>query len=171
MINLKFNAAVKALGAKWDGKNWVAPELAQQEFAALDARYNGDLVTVELTVTDSNRDSGAWLGSAHAVAIGGYVLATAYGRDSGAKVAPDIAVLSGNFTSGGSVKNYRCGISGDAVRVRCKVGRAMLTDLAVLDGIDLVELEQPQAASDADAAVQAAIALLIANGYTITKNN
>ena len=59
----------------------------------------------------------------------------------------------------------------DAVRVRCKVGRAMLTDLAVLDGIDLVELEQPQAASDADAAVQAAIALLIANGYTITKNN
>lgn len=168
MINLDFNAAIKSLGAKWDGKKWVAPELAINEFTALDAKYNQDLVTVELTITDDNRDRNTWLGNGHAIAICGYVFATAYGRDSGAKVSSDIAVLFGGFSSGGSVKNYRCVINGDSVRVRCKVARRMLPDLQKVEGIDLVELESETDNVNSDA-IQNAIALLVANGYEVIK--
>lgn len=84
MINIDFNKSVKALGAKWDGAKWVAGDLTQDEFKALDQQYNQDLVVVELTITDENRDPSSWLGNANAAAICGYVLATAIGRDSGA---------------------------------------------------------------------------------------
>lgn len=151
MINIEFNQAVKNLGAKWDGAKWTPPKLATAEFEALDNKYNGDLIPVELTLTDDNKDTGAWLGTAHAVAICGYVLAVAYGRDSGAKVSPNVAVLDGGFTSGGSVKNYRCAIKGDAVRVRCEVGRALLPALRERDPQLVVIGEQADETKTADA--------------------
>lgn len=144
MINVKFNEQAKALGAKWNGSRWVAPELAEAEFAALEAKYNQDLVAVELTVTQDNRDSGAWLGTSHAVAIGGYVVATANGRDSGARLADGVAVVSGGFTSGGSVKNYRCLIKNDEARIRCKIARAMLEEIGSIEGVDLVVMEDDE---------------------------
>lgn len=169
MINLEFNTAVKALGAKFNGSTWIAPELAQDEFNALNAKYNEDIVAVELTVSDDNRDRNAWLGTAHAVAIGGYVLATAYGRDSGAKLSPGIAVISGGFSSGGSAKNYRCCINGDSVRVRCKVAKAMLPELQAIEGIDLTIKEELQPVDKQQEEIQRAIKLLTANGYSVTK--
>lgn len=169
MINLDCNAQLKALGAKWNGAEWVAPELAKPEFDAIKAKYYSDLVAVELTITDENRDEGTWLGTAHAQAICGYVLATAYGRDSGAKLAAGVAVISGGFDSGGSAKNYRCTIKGDGARVRCKVGRAMLDDIRAREGSDLVVLDDTHPTQASELEIQKAVELLTKNGFTVTK--
>jgi len=168
VINLKFNEQAKALGAKWNGSKWVAPELAEAEFAALEAKYSQDLVIVELTVTQDNRDTGAWLGTAHAVAIGGYVIATANGRDSGARLADGVAAVSGGFTSGGSVKNYRCLIKDDQARIRCKIARAMLQEISEIEGVELV-VKGDNKADKADSPVEDAIQLLTSLGYVVTK--
>lgn len=166
MINLEFNSKVKALGAKWNGSAWVAPELAQAEFDALHLKYNQDLVAVELTVTDNNRTPSAWLGNSHCVAIGGYVLATASGRDSGARLQDAVAVIDGKFSSGGSVKNYRCCINGDSVRVRCKIARAMIDEISAIAGTDLVVLEADKSQPKNDL-VSDAIKLLTELGYKV----
>lgn len=170
MINVQFNTAVKALGAKWDAseKRWVAPELAKTEFDALDQKYNKDLVVVELTITNENRDSGSWLGTAHAVSVSGYVFATAYGRDSGAKTAEGVSILSGKFGSGGSAKNYRCVMNEEGVRVRCKIARAMIESLKKQVS-DFVVIDDNSTESN-EKNIQAAIEFLQKNGYRVEKN-
>lgn len=164
VINTQFNDAVKVLGAKWNGAEWVPPELAASEFDALDRKYNRDLIAVEITLTDDSRDSGAWLGAAHAISVCGYVVATAYGRDSGAKLAPGVAVIKGGFKSGGSVKNYRCMLAGDSVVIRCKVGRAMLSELQSKAGVTVLD-----AAPTISDELAAAIAVIERHGFSVTR--
>lgn len=41
------------------------------------------------------------------VVLFGRTIARAYGRDSGARLGDDIVLISGNYNSGGSVKNWR----------------------------------------------------------------
>ena len=141
MINTKYNSLVKAMGAKWSGTSWTPPELARPEFDALTDQYFGDPVTVELTVNDDNYQ-GDYLGSAHAITVADYVIATAYGRDSGARIADGVAIVSGGVISGGSAKNFRCKLKRDEpARIRMKIGRAMVDSVLSIVGADAVVID------------------------------
>lgn len=53
------------------------------------------------------------------LAVSGRTIATAFGRDSGAKLGEGVVVLSGGFSSGGSVKNWQTKVAaGTVVLVR-----------------------------------------------------
>ena len=80
----------------------------QSVLALLDEVYGfteatqDDLVDVTVKVADGE----CLAKGAGALYLGGRELAKASGRDSGAKIASGISIVSGEFTSGGSHKNW-----------------------------------------------------------------
>lgn len=55
----------------------------------------------------------------------GKTIASAYGRDSGAKLGKDAVLIKGNACSGGSVKNWRTIIVAESVILLNNVPRQM----------------------------------------------
>lgn len=135
MINLIANETFKSLGCKWSGSEREAPRLAEEEYEIIKTKYHRDLVVIEVTATP-DRDF-KWYDWAYknARTIAGYVIATARGRDSGAIVSREVSLLSGSFSSGGSVKNFMCTQS-DNVVLRMEVARGTLglLDAEVAEG-------------------------------------
>lgn len=126
MINLIANEKLKQLGCKWVGGQWVAPELAKQEADLIKNNFYGDLITIEVLHTDQNdRIKGSSWGYSHVRLIAGYIVASAGGRDSGAKIADGVAIIDGRMTSGGSVKNFICDYT-ENLKIRMKVSRNTL---------------------------------------------
>lgn len=163
MINLEYNTAIKKLGAKWDGKSWVAPKMVEKEAAELYNKYFGDLVTIDITLRNSDCHGGR-LGYSDVLGICGYVIATASGRDSGARICDGIAILDGRVGSGGSIKNYSCDIKSDTLRIRLQVGRAMLSEFEAIENADLKIVDS---STPSFAQIEAAKNLLVSLGYTI----
>lgn len=124
MINLIANEKLKNLGCKWDGTRWIPPKLAKKEYTEILETFYSDLVTIEVHLTPGNKFQGKEWAQRHVLTIGGYIIAYAKGRDSGAKIE-DISVIRGSFRSGGSVKNYMCTHTDDVI-LRMEVSRNAL---------------------------------------------
>jgi len=112
------------LGGKWDPtvKAWIFSGLVATEVDALDEKYNSKMVGVELTALTSlytDREP---------LTIAGFVIATATGRDSGARVAEGISLIAGKFGSGGSVKNWTTRMS-EGTTIRFFIPEACIGDI------------------------------------------
>jgi hypothetical protein len=90
----------KKLAGKFENGVWIFPGFVADEVEELDYIYNSKEVIVELTAIEeiyASRD---------ALQVAGYQIAKATGRDSGAKMSADVALISGKVSSGGSMKNW-----------------------------------------------------------------
>ncbi len=108
----------RRLGGKWDAdsKAWLFSGMVASEVETLDDLYNGQTATYEVEFT---REEEALC---RPVRILGYSVATARGRDSGAKLGEGIAVITGNFTSGGSMKNWTTTVAkGTVIRMQMPI--------------------------------------------------
>ena len=112
-FNRDFVAAIKTNvgGRRWDADNkcWTVPEeaLPQVRQIMMDTFGETDLpdtcgsVTVKVTFKEE------WYERCDDVIIFKKVLASARGRDSGARAGEDVTYLEGEPTSGGSMKNWK----------------------------------------------------------------
>lgn len=113
--NTQLVVRAKELGGKWDAetKTWVFSDLVAAEVEELDALYNDDTIIIDIT---AQRNICEGRGP---VTFCGYVIARAFGRDSGAKLGDDVAQISGRIFSSGSMKNWATEIeSGSKFRLR-----------------------------------------------------
>lgn len=100
----------KQLSGRWDREAavWVFPIQAEPQVKALYMDVYGMWDSVESdTVTVVCRNDNEYSVTCDSIVLHGRVVARATGRDSGAKTADGIVLLSGKFRSGGSVKNWR----------------------------------------------------------------
>lgn len=104
LTHFKYNGHLvercKDMGGKWDseGKCWVFSAVMRDKVEALDEKYNGETCFVEITaLRDIFRETPTFLG---------YTVARATGRDSGARLGEEVYQLSGEISSGGSLKNW-----------------------------------------------------------------
>lgn len=93
----------------WDGgkKAWIVPAVYLDSVNSLLRDFYGYTgePTDEMVVVRVSCPNGA--DNRHGpVTFMGYSLASAWGRDSGARVGDNVALVEGNVTSGGSVKNW-----------------------------------------------------------------
>lgn len=121
----------KNLGGKWNGKEWVfdsrdvirVKELYKSIYGSDGSNGSETEVTVEITVKKK-----------YSVGRGGIFLfgrciATAFGRDSGAKLGNGIIVKSGEgFDSGGSIKNWFTRVYEDTIFEIRDVPRNIIND-------------------------------------------
>lgn len=115
------------LGGKWDSeeKAWVFSGLVEDEVELLDEQFNSDLIGVELTFKSEESVC------CDAIRFCGLKLASASGRDSGAKLGDGVSLISGSVTSGGSVKNWTTRITeGTVLRLQIP---AQIIELNTLD--------------------------------------
>lgn len=129
--NANFVAAVKQIGgASWDRSRraWSIPAEAIDQAREIMRRVYGEddrpstepSVSVKLTFDDRICE---W----HApVTIMGKTIASAWGRDSGARVGDDVVFVEGRPESGGSVKNWYSVVPEGCVVVLHNVPRAAL---------------------------------------------
>ena len=107
--NAKFVSAIKKIGgAKWDSVNkcWTAPEefvdavreIIMEIYGYTDISEN-ESVTLKVVFNEEAKED------RKDVTLFGKILSHATGRDSGARVGDDVAMIKGNIRSGGSVKN------------------------------------------------------------------
>ena len=108
--NAKFVSAIKKIGgAKWDSVNkcWTAPEefvdavreIIMEIYGYTDVVKN-ESVTLKVVFNEEAKED------RKDVTLFGKILSHAIGRDSGARVGDDVAMIKGNIRSGGSVKNW-----------------------------------------------------------------
>jgi hypothetical protein len=104
--NSLFVAKAKKIGGKFSGGVWEFDIRDSDRAVALCKDvYGSDGVTSD-TCTIRVHFTGTYMSGTAPIEIGGFSLAKAFGRDSGAKLFPGIVVLEGGFDSGGSVKNW-----------------------------------------------------------------
>lgn len=107
---------LRAMGGTWDGTYWVFSEDADtlrglKDLLRATFGYNQDSrkATVKLKAKNSLSTGKV------AYVVGGFILSSARGRDSGAKVGDGVKLIDGSIYSGGSVKNWYSGIDGGTV--------------------------------------------------------
>lgn len=111
LIKCPYNDALvghlRQLGGKWTGSEWRIDARDEGRARELLHTYYGtdgisapDTVTLRVTWTADESQYG------DSIKCHGRPIARAYGRDSGAKLGDNVAVLCGGFTSGGSVKHW-----------------------------------------------------------------
>lgn len=98
---------LKSLGGKWSAPCWVLPAMVKSEVEKYIEKVYGScnnsedlLVQVDVTFPEGCRNFGGSL------TVGPLTIARAFGRDSGAKMSPGWAQITGGVHSGGSVKNW-----------------------------------------------------------------
>lgn len=160
MINLIFNEKAKKLGAKWNGREWVPPKLAQTEFNELEKYYYDEQLIVEVSAGFEERE---WIYS-RVLLVHGYIIATVNGRDNGAKMSDNVSVITGWMDSGGSRKNPRI-IYSKELTVRMLVSKSvyheMLNDSDYT--IKLIDTDQDSQQQK----IQDCINFLQLNGYQV----
>ncbi len=112
------------LGGKWDSetKVWTFSTLVEDQVDKLELLFNCDIVGVEITATQE------MIGYKNPVYFCGYSVATAFNRDSGAKVGDGVSLISGEITSGGSVKNWQTVVR-KGCTFRLKISRNLLEEI------------------------------------------
>ena len=130
-FNRDFVAAIKTNigGRKWDAdsKCWTVPEEALPQvrqimmdvYGETDLPDAGGSVTVKVTFKEE------WSVRCDDVVIFKKVLASARGRDSGARPGDDVTYLEGEPTSGGSCKNWESVVPEGAVVLLRHVPKAV----------------------------------------------
>ena len=111
-LPLKF----RNMGGKWDSikKVWVFKKEDKERVEAFLSKFFGFDINskrVAAIVTARERVSA----ERACVSFKGFVLAQAWGRDSGARVGEGVALVSGDIDSSGSVKNWYSAIEKGAV--------------------------------------------------------
>lgn len=143
--NANFVAAVKQIGgASWDRgrRAWSIPDVAIDQAREIMRRVYGEddrpsaepKVSVKLIF-------GNEVSKRHApVTILGKSIASAWGRDSGARVGDDVVFVEGKPQSGGSVKNWYSVVPEGCVVVLHNVPRAAL-QMELPEGVTAEVLE------------------------------
>ena len=112
----------KNLGGKWDSdqKAWIFNDLVEDKVDDLDDLWNSEPVVVEIGTTDETVTS-----LRGPVSFCGYTIARAYGRDSGAVLGDDVALIDGRIDSGGSMKNWTSRVRENS-RFRLRIPQGVL---------------------------------------------
>lgn len=108
--NVEFVRRIKLSGGKWSAasKRWYVPEPALPAVRTMMAEVYGETdegpaseyVTLVVKWLEDDWTVGG------PVTLAGRVIASAWGRDSGAKPGTNVSFISGEPTSGGSAKNW-----------------------------------------------------------------
>ncbi len=129
--NPNFVSKIKVMGGRWDSERrvWVtdarnieAVRTIMREAYGRDDSPEIDLVTVKITVT------GTIYAGRGPVMLFGRAIASATGRDSGARVGDKVAFIEGAPRSGGSVKNWSTEVRPGAVILIHDVPRQAVED-------------------------------------------
>lgn len=129
--NPNFVKKIKVTGGRWDGERrvWVtdarnieAVRSIMREVYGRDDGPEVDLVTIKVTVT------GEIYAGRGPVVLFGRTIASATGRDSGARVGDKVAFIQGGPRSGGSVKNWATEVRPEAVILIHDVPRQAVVD-------------------------------------------
>lgn len=136
--NAKFVASARALGGKWTAPCWAFDIRDDDRVRELCLQHYGeDGRTCEhVTLRAVFLPGIGALGDS--IYLAGRVIASAFGRDSGAKLGSGVVLLSGGFGSGGSAKNWKTvtnSAEGATVLVR-DVPRAIADRLMTPGGLD-----------------------------------
>ncbi|MEZ9587108.1 hypothetical protein BCU09_14395 [Vibrio cyclitrophicus] len=99
------------LGGTWDKEqnSWIFPGFVSDEVEELDEIYNSAPITVEITAIEEVLEYGK------GIEFLGRLLCRAFGRDSGARIDTNVALISGYATSGGSHRNWATILREDSV--------------------------------------------------------
>lgn len=145
--NPDFVKQIKTIGgARWDAaqKAWKVPantvddvrSIMQEVYGETDVpAASNEKVNVRLTF---EKQICEWRAP---VTIFGKTIASAFGRDSGARVGDGVSFVSGRPQSGGSMKNWETVIPVGCVCVLHDVPKAMATQDNIPDGVSF-EIEQ-----------------------------
>lgn len=108
--NVEFVRRIKLSGGKWSAasKRWYVPEPALPSVRAMMAEVYGETdegpaseyVTLVVKWLENDWTVGG------SVTLAGRVIASAWGRDSGAKPGTNVSFIAGSPASGGSAKNW-----------------------------------------------------------------
>ena len=146
--NPQFMAEIRGIGgASWDRaeRAWsipprsldIAREIMLRIFGEADQIGEPERVSVRLTFSEVVRE---WRAP---VVIMGKTIASAFGRDSYARVGPDAAFTAGAPEAGGSMKNWYTIIPSGCRVTLYNVPRAMLNS-ELPDGVTYEIIEDPQ---------------------------
>lgn len=142
--NPNFVSRIKKMGGKWDGKSWTvdarnidAVRAVMQEIYGMDD-MPADLVSVRVTC---NKELWASKGP---ITLFGRVVASASGRDSGARLGNGVAFIAEKPDSGGSVKHWGTSIpAGSEIIIHDVPRTAVDSGIDVPDGVEYEILETP----------------------------
>lgn len=117
----------RQLGGKWEGSVWAFQAGLEQEVRdALIQIYGTDDFASDEKVTVLIETLDDWYQGKGALMFAGKTIARAFGRDSGAKVGDDVAIIEGRAYSCGSVKNWASEV-GEGSKIKVfNVSRPML---------------------------------------------
>lgn len=163
--NPEFVNAANNLAGRWesDKKIWEFPKKVEGEVrAALIDAYGTDgsdapqLVDLIVDVLDD------WDAARAPLRLGPIEICRAFGRDSGAKLASDVVLVTGRIRSGGSMKNWRtCANEGTQFKI-LDVPRPLAERLAALDDYHFsVSIIEPIAEVEPSAEVEPAPSAII----------
>lgn len=155
--NKTFVEKIKLMGARWNASDrcWVIDEYSVPDArAAMREVYGRDDLPVSETVDVELTFERSVYGYKEPVTILGRTIASAYGRDSGARIGDGVMFLEGKPHSGGSVKNWETVVPEGCVVKLPKLPK-MATEAADLpdgvtmrilgEGIDRSALEEEKA--------------------------
>lgn len=144
--NPTFVDRIKKMGGKWDAgrKVWTIDARNIEEVRAVMRDIYGmddqptELVSVRIRVTEKIEVSKG------PVTMFGRVVASAFGRDSGARLGDGVAFVAGGATSGGSVKHWETVINSNSEIILHDVPRgAVESGSDVPDGVEYEIIETP----------------------------
>lgn len=141
--NADFVGRIKQLsGSRWDRerKAWLVPASAEDAVREImRAVYGRDdrptqTVTVRIRVPEQK---GAFEGP---VTIWGKTLASASGRDSGARIGDGVSLIAGSIDSGGSAKNWKSIVQAGAEFILDSVPEGLIE--TVPDWIEIISVKK-----------------------------
>jgi len=150
--NADFVTKIKAAGAKWNTstKTWQMDARSIASARAIMREVYGqddlpcDTVSVKVTIKKDIRASRA------PIVILGRTIASAKGRDTGARIGDGVCFESGKADSGGSMNNWCTIIEEGSVIILYDIAKNAVTDMIGVDpeycGIEVVELQTPKTA-------------------------
>lgn len=115
--NSEFVKIIKKMGGKWDRADqaWVVPaDLIDNVRDTMRQVYGRDdrpakLVNVKVTCKET------LIGYTSGIELFGRSICRAYGRDSGATLSDGVSFIAGDYSSGGSMKNWKTYINSGSV--------------------------------------------------------
>ena len=116
-FNKNFAKKMRAMNGTWNGSAWVVNTMFVSAVREIMRNVYGyddtdtDIQTVTLRIVFLENQSAYHDG----IRMFGKTIATAYSRDSGARLGANVALIKGSICSGGSVKNWNTEIDRDTV--------------------------------------------------------
>lgn len=143
--NAEFVSRIKLLGGRWNPseKCWSVAEFKIDDVrAAMRNIYGQDDQPVSETVDVELTFSEEFYELCGPVTILGRTIATAWGRDSGARMGDDVMFLEGKPKSGGSVKNWHTVIPAGSIVKLPKLPKTATVECDLPYGVTMKILSQ-----------------------------